>query len=143
MPHLKPIIVTDCGPLIALAKLEHLHLLPLLFAKLYLPKTVYEEATLGVSSLDSEHIKQFVANGTFAEVHNAARESAEIAKMVLLQSLLDTGEAEAICLAEKLRCPLLVDEKLARAVATRRGIPILGVLGVLIQIGRASCRERV
>ncbi len=48
--------------------------------------------------------------------------------------MLDTGEAEAIVLAEELSADvLLIDEAAGRAVALRRQIPIIGLLGVLVR----------
>jgi predicted nucleic acid-binding protein len=56
---------------------------------------------------------------------------------VLLRALdgeLDRGEAEAIALAVDLRADLLlVDERLARKVALRMGLSVVGVLGVLLE----------
>ena len=47
---------------------------------------------------------------------------------------LDKGEAEAIALAQELAAHLLLmDEHLGRAVATRLGVRIIRLLGVLIE----------
>jgi predicted nucleic acid-binding protein len=49
-----------------------------------------------------------------------------------LSELLDQGESEAIQLALDLRAELLlIDEKNGRAEATRRGLRIVGALGIL------------
>ena len=51
-----------------------------------------------------------------------------------LQVELDKGEAEAIALAQELAADLLlIDEHLGRAAATRLGVRIIGLLGVLIE----------
>lgn len=50
-----------------------------------------------------------------------------------LRGELDPGEAEAICLAcESKADRLLIDESLGRAVALREGVPIIGLVGVLV-----------
>ena len=51
----------------------------------------------------------------------------------MLQLLLDKGETEAILLAELVNCRfLLIDERKGRAVAKKRGIPIVGICGLLL-----------
>ena len=51
-----------------------------------------------------------------------------------LAQLLDPGEAAAIQLAGELKVDvLLIDERIGRAEATRRGIPVVGTLGVLLE----------
>ena len=49
---------------------------------------------------------------------------------------LDAGEAAAIPLALALGATLLVDDGEARAVATERGLPVVGSLGVLVAAKR-------
>ena len=50
-----------------------------------------------------------------------------------LKKVLDEGEAEAIVLAkEKQADLLLIDEKKGRSIAEREGIPIVGLMGVLV-----------
>jgi predicted nucleic acid-binding protein len=49
-----------------------------------------------------------------------------------LRAMLDAGEAEAIILARQRELPLLVDEKKGRNVARMMGIPILGLVGLLL-----------
>ena len=47
--------------------------------------------------------------------------------------ILDLGEAEAILLAEDVDCRfLLIDERKGRAIAKRRGVPLVGIAGVLL-----------
>jgi len=50
-----------------------------------------------------------------------------------LELILGRGEAEAIMLAEKLKLPLLIDERKGRKIAEKRGIKIIGILGVLLK----------
>jgi uncharacterized protein len=55
------------------------------------------------------------------------------ALLARLSRELDTGEAEAICLACELHADrLLIDEKAGRAVALREGLAIIGVVGMLV-----------
>lgn len=48
-----------------------------------------------------------------------------------LARTLGRGEAAAIPLAERLRATLLCDDRAGRAEARRRGVPVVGTLGVL------------
>ena len=55
---------------------------------------------------------------------------------------LDRGEREAIQLAEEQRADLLlIDERLGRSEAKRRGIPITGTLGILLAGGKRRLIE--
>lgn len=66
---------------------------------------------------------------------------------ILLQQLLaelDEGEAEAICLAKELNADrLLIDETAGRAAARRVGVPVMGLLGVLLLAKHKGRIERV
>ncbi|MGD0796482.1 MAG: hypothetical protein ABR910_02055 [Acidobacteriaceae bacterium] len=52
---------------------------------------------------------------------------------------LDRGETDAIALAEELNADwLLIDEAAGRDEATRRGLPTIGTLGILLEAHRAG-----
>jgi predicted nucleic acid-binding protein len=52
----------------------------------------------------------------------------------ILEAILDKGEAEAIALAQEIQASqLLIDERRGRAEAEKRGLKIVGILGVLIK----------
>jgi len=52
---------------------------------------------------------------------------------------VDRGEAEAIALAEELHADhLLIDERKGRRLAQTRGVPIVGLLGVILIAKRAQ-----
>lgn len=121
------IIVADTGPLIALARLEQLALLTTLFAKIHIPRTVLTEATAKRDFADADPIRSFALR------HARIGESIDnpLAKSLLI--LLDEGEAQALVMAKELGCGVLMDEKRGRQVARHHQVPVVGVLGVLLQ----------
>lgn len=67
-------------------------------------------------------------------VHHQVR---DLLAGVSLRDHLDQGEIEAILLARELAADLLlIDERLGRREARRLGIPVRGLLGVLIEARR-------
>ena len=121
------IIVADTGPLIALARLERLPLLTALFAEVHIPRIVLAEATANRGYADAEAI------------HSLAMAYAQLGETIdsllarRLLSLLDDGEAQALVLAKELGCAVLMDEKRGRQVARHQGVPVVGVLGLLLR----------
>jgi hypothetical protein len=67
-------------------------------------------------------------------------EKRSVANRSLLDSLrleLDAGEAESIALAVELKADfVLLDERLARRIATGLGLKVAGLLGVLVEAKR-------
>lgn len=123
----QPVVVTDTGPLIALARSGYLDLLSKLFSEIVLPQSVHQELYLdssrpGTSELNAE----ISAKDSIYRIQSAQ----EIEP--LLAELLDPGEAEAIALASEIQCVLLIDERKGRRVARKGGIPILGTGRILI-----------
>ena len=60
-----------------------------------------------------------------------------------MTAYLDDGEAQALSLAQALGCGVLIDECRGRQAAMRQGIPLFGVLGVLLQAKRMGKIERI
>lgn len=119
------IIVSDTSPLINLAMINRLDLLPALFGKVIIPQKVFEEITVqGIGMPGADEVR----NAEWIEVKSCAN-------FTLVQALclqVDEGEAEAIALAIEQRTDLLlIDEKLGRQVAKGFGLSMMGLLGVL------------
>ena len=122
------VVVTDTGPLIALALVDMLPILPRLFSTVYVPNAVINEATQDATNpgaaamldaLDQRWIIQRSADLSEAYTH--------------LIEILDQGEAEALALAEHLDALALVEERRGRNVAIRRGIKVTGTAAVLVK----------
>lgn len=116
-------VVSDTTSLIALAGQGRLDLLGTCFETVLLPDAVYVEWLTGDPT-----VAQRVQESPFLQVETVT----EIALLAELELLLDRGEAEALTLAKTLGLPLLVDEKKGRAIARMMGVPVLGLIGLLI-----------
>lgn len=115
------IVVPDAGPLIYLAGGRKLDLLVQLYDRVVVPLIVYEEIVVAGSG----HVGSAeVSSAAWIEVQDASPDPS-------LAQTLDRGEAAAIPLAERLSATLLCDDAAGRAEARRRGIPVVGTLGVL------------
>ncbi|MFT4269218.1 MAG: DUF3368 domain-containing protein [Xenophilus sp.] len=133
----RPVVVSDSGPLIALAGCGQLELLVGVFDVLHVPQAVLEETTADRSRPGAVDIAAFVQ--ARAQVH-ADRDDPVYAAAV---GHLDEGEAQALSLAHALGCGVLMDERRGRQTAIRQGVPLFGVLGVLLQAKRIGKLERI
>lgn len=62
-----------------------------------------------------------------------AREVSDKRAAVRLANLVDEGEAEAIELAKELQADLLlIDQRKGRRLAVKEGVPVIGLLGVVL-----------
>lgn len=116
-------VVSDTTSLIALAREGRLELLGTCFAEVLLPDAVYAEWLAG-----DPGVTQRVQDSPFLRVATVT----DTALLAQLELLLDRGEAEALTLAKTRGLPLLVDEKKGRAIARMMGVPVLGLVGLLI-----------
>lgn len=131
------VVVSDSGPLIALAGCGHLELLVAVFDRVHVPQVVLDESTVDRSRLGAADIAAFVqARGKVHPDRNDAIYTAAA-------SHLDEGEAQALSLAHALGCGVLMDERRGRQTAIRQGLPLFGVLGVLLQAKRIGKIERI
>lgn len=65
--------------------------------------------------------------------------AAKCRKANLYARSVDRGEAEAIALAEELHADhLLIDERKGRRLAQQQGLPVVGLLGVVLLARRAQ-----
>lgn len=119
-------IVSNTGPLIALAKADQMHLLKNLFGQVHIPPAVHREL-LAKSGIEAERLDQALASFIQIAEHPAL---AEAVRSVTLS--LDRGEQEAIALAHQMKLTLLIDDRLGRQAARYLNLPITGTVGVLL-----------
>jgi predicted nucleic acid-binding protein len=115
-------IVSNSTPLIAFARIGEVELLHQLVQHVLVPEAVWREVTEAGDRPGAEEIRK----ATWVEVRAVRVIPLEIVP------LLDRGEVEAIALAEEIAAKeLLLDERAARAIATTRGLKIIGTAGLL------------
>jgi uncharacterized protein len=112
------LVVSDTLPISAFLQIGRAELLLDLYQIVCIPEAVSAELSRFHNSLPS-----------FVEVR-------KVIDRALVDSLLprlDLGEAEAIVLAIETRADyLLIDERRGRLIAAQSGLPIIGLLGVLL-----------
>ena len=124
------IIIADTGPLIALSRAGQLDLLRELYAKVVIPPSVYRELDLDAARPERQFLTAALDENWLLISQLPEDAQVEARELALI---LDTGEADAICMAEVLSPRfLLIDERKGREIATRRGIPVTGSLGILL-----------
>lgn len=118
-------IVSNAGPLIALARINQLDLLKNLYNQILIPKAVQQE----VLRLPHKPGSFEIANASWVRLCGVKDHLA----VELLRERLDKGESEAIVLAIEQKADLLlIDEARGRYVADARAVRIVGTLGILI-----------
>lgn len=111
-------LVADATALIVLARMGRLGLLNLVIDQVLVPSQVLAEV--------GQQPWLIVTDGTQeTRYHELCR-------------VLDPGESEAIALAVRESLPLMIDERKGRAVATRLGVAVVGLLGVLTALVRSG-----
>jgi predicted nucleic acid-binding protein len=119
------IIVSDSGPLIALAKLNLLFILQELFEEITIPEEVWKEVVeRGKGKAGSELIEK----ARWIKV----KEVEDDLSVEILCMDIERGEAETITLAKKLNADMLIlDEKIPREIATALGLRVVGSLALI------------
>ena len=114
--------MTNTTPLITLARVGLLELLPILYDKVWAPRIV----------LDEYQAKAPPTEPDLAQVSWLTVVDAVIIDPTL--PLLDVGEAAALSLAQTIGARLiLLDERKARRIAARIGLQVAGTLAVLLR----------
>ena len=121
------LIVCDTSPIINLAIIDHLWLLPKIYGQIIIPQTVYDEIVIagaGETGADDVRLAKWI------EVRNCTINDL----WERLKKELDPGEAEAIALAFEIQADrILIDERKGRQKAIELLLKPVGVLGVLLR----------
>jgi len=121
------LVVSDTSPISTLFAVGKLNLLRDLFDEVIIPAKVFDELS---------RLKEFGYD--LAELENAGwlvvRPAQDAIAVKDLSKQLDSGESEAIILAQELGADfLLIDERRGWKIANALGIKTVGVLGVLLE----------
>ena len=118
------IVVADTSPINYLILIDVVWILPELYQTISVPEAVFEELQ---AKETPEKVRDWIKN--LPDWFNVKKAT------VLLDSdlsQLDKGEREAIALVEELNADaLIIDELAGRKEARRRGIFVIGMLGIL------------
>jgi hypothetical protein len=120
------IVVSNSGPLITLARVEHFALLRELLGHVYVPQGVYDEVVVAGAGLPgSRELEEAI--GGWMEIR-------PVREPLIARSMfaLGRGEAEAITLTLEIKADVvLLDDRKARRAAQFLGVPLMGTVGVL------------
>ncbi len=116
------IVVSDTTAITSLLAIGRADLLRQVFGEVLIPSAVLRELTVVHTTVpDFVHVREVIDAGA----------------VLRLAAKLDAGEAEAIVLAEELAANfLLIDETEGRTIAAQPGVPIIGLVGVLVRAKR-------
>ncbi len=130
------VAIADSGPLICLARIRLLELLPRLFSEIVAPPEVWNEVTVKGQGLP----------GAFelSQVDWITIKSPSPQLVLPLSILVDAGEAEAIALAQTTQnCIILLDDARARKIAARLEIKQIGTIGLLLRAKRLGLLKKI
>jgi predicted nucleic acid-binding protein len=121
--------VSNTSPLLNLAIIDHLFLIPEQFGCVHIPPGVLAELKVGNDLPGSAALQAAMDKGWLIT------QSVQNQSLIqLLRRDLHQGESEAIALAVQISAEtLLLDEKEARQTARALGLRITGVLGILLR----------
>ncbi len=123
------VIICDASPLILLAKIDALDLLPLVAQRILVPRAVWNEVVIaGTMRPEVGQIRQHFASAV-------VEADPTVAAAYGLQ--VDSGEAEALALAAQYpQCILLMDDARGRRLALASGFRVFGTLGLVVRAKR-------
>ncbi len=121
------IVVSGTSPLTNLSAIAQFDLLRRLYGRLHIAEGVWAELNAGGERWPGG---DDVAEAGWVERHTVRNE----VLVTALERDLDRGEAETIAVALELGADLvLLDEREGRRTAQRLGLPVIGVVGILLE----------
>ena len=118
------LVIADASPLIGLAAIEAFDLLQRLFGRVTVTDAVYEEVLAGANLPGAAELEAAVGEGWV-----------DVVPVDIHAAFADLGDGEACTLSlavQHAACLVLMDERLGRAYAKEHGIPVAGLVGILL-----------
>ena len=134
-----PLIVTDAGPLIALAVGDVLEQCLTLCDGLLVPQTILDECTADASAPGAALIASIHTRGRFQVVDHNLLAPLDPA----FAQGLGTGEIAVLAHAAAHGLLAMIDERRARRVAKALNVPVIGSGAMVIQLKRRGLIESV
>jgi len=132
---MKPVVVSNSTPLIALASIGRFPVLRELFTQVHIPQAVLSEVADDKKRRTGSREISAASWIQTVQVEN-------IASVDFLRALVDQGEAESIVLSKELNADLLlIDDKDGRKIAESAGITCVGTVGLLLRYYRLNADE--
>jgi predicted nucleic acid-binding protein len=126
--------VSNTSPISNLASIGRLELLRSQFSAIWVPGAVAEELMAHPDPFAQNLIQRPIEE---QRIKVGKVEYSRLLRLLLLQ--LHQGEAEAIALATELKADMvLIDEQEGRQLASKTGLAVTGVLGILLHAKRAG-----
>jgi predicted nucleic acid-binding protein len=118
-------VVSNTSPLVYLLLIQEIRILPCLFSEVLIPEAVRGELAHPDAPIEIRNWIEQPPNWISTAQLSTYEEDSDLQRV-------DPGEREAILLAEQRNADLLLlDDRKARQVARRRGLPLTGLVGVL------------
>ena len=122
-------VVSNSSPLIALARIQRLDLLPAIFESILIPPAVAREIAPSIPALP-----------TWLRIQAPS----VLPPAPLLRRRLGVGEREALALAIELRADwIILDDLPARRAAEASGLNVIGTLGTLVRAKRSGLLKAI
>jgi predicted nucleic acid-binding protein len=125
-------IVSNTGPLIALAKADQLGLLTVLFGTVFIPPAVHREL-LAKTGAEADRLDQVLGEWLTVAQRPELPPQAESELLYI-----DAGVREAVTLAQQMGLAVIMDDRLGRQAARRLGVTVTGTVGVVIEARRSE-----
>ena len=154
-PGQRRVVIADAGPLIGLARIGRLDLLPRLFGTVSVTRWLADEVLNGGEFPDLAALKAAftepwlqVADLADTDADADAEASLEECRALINLHQIDMGEASALVLAQQLATQdtaalLLIDEHRGRQAAQHCQVAIIGTAGLLVLAKQAGAVDKL